>query len=388
MSKYIKISDFKVDDDVCLKSQKVSVNGKTITTPIKAINMTKIRRDTPLNEGIKGINEIFKTFTNEKINEFMTNVKDENKIIKGINTHLNKTDPDEVNLCFVQHEDTKLPEGKALDFIMNVAYTCSDATPLPILPYFFENESSNFLEEYETYVNFMGKCIESINRFNNKPIIGIIPLSIPSAIVENLVRFYYDHDITSFAYDFNGRVHAGSELKLRELMTTLLDLEIFEKSFIYSCNITPGQMMKGAPVIRATDVMTYNLGFDAIGDNHIRRKFPRKLVEEFKKRKGASAIRLFNSEDYGYYKSTELPLLKEFYPSNDTDIPFDTFKVDNNKSKQSQVLFNSERIGLESLKYQNILNESLEATNYLKTKEYIRDKDLKTFMEFKNQIGV
>lgn len=389
MAKNIKTSDFKIDDDICLKSQKIHINGKKLITPIKSVNMAKIRRDTPINNKVKGINEIFKTLNNEKINDYITGTNDESNITKNILSNLRKTDSKDVNLCFIQHEDNKLPEEeKAINFIMNIAYEYSDATPLPILPKYFSDETSDFLKIYENYLNFMKSCIESINRLNNKPIIGIIPIDIPSAIIGDLVNFYHNNDITSFAYDFNGKVYAGSELKVRELMTTLIDLDLLDNSFIYCCNITPGKMMKGAPIVRATDVMTYNFGFDAIGDNHIRKRLPRSLIESFKKRKGKSAIRLFNSEDYGYYKTTELSLLKQIYPTKETNIPFDTFRVDNAKSKQCQTLFNTERIGLESLKYQTILNDSSEAVDYLKTKEFIRDKDIRKFMEFRNKINI
>jgi len=71
-----------------------------------------------------------------------------------------------------------------------------------------------------------------------------------------------------------------------------------------------------------------------------------------KERTGPKSIRLFNSQNYGYYKTMDLDVLNDMYPQDETSIPFETFKVDNAKSKQCQKLFNTERIGLEASKYQ------------------------------------
>ncbi|MDR1820587.1 MAG: hypothetical protein LBR15_10140 [Methanobrevibacter sp.] len=43
----------------------------------------------------------------------------------------------------------------------------------------FFNSNSNALEDYEKYTMFMQKCIDSINRLNNKPILGIVPSKMP-----------------------------------------------------------------------------------------------------------------------------------------------------------------------------------------------------------------
>jgi hypothetical protein len=270
---------------------------------------------------------------------------------------------------------------------MNISYGFSDATPLPLLSSFFD-ETKDFNNQFEQYINFMGECIESINRLNTKPIIGVIPYDIPSMFVSSLMDFYYSNDITSFVYDFKGRVYAGNEGKLRELMIYLKELEISEKTFLYSANVNSGKMLKGAPVIRATDMLIYNFGFDAIGDNHIRRRFPPNVIEKMKERMGPGqkSIRLLNSENYGYYKTPDLDILSNIYPQNETSIPFSTFAVDNAKSKQCQKLFNTERIGLEASKYQQMINDDVEVSEYLKTKEILREQDIKGLLDFKKQI--
>jgi len=78
---------------------------------------------------------------------------------------------------------------------------------------------------------FMQKCIDSINRLNNKPILGIIPSKMPEPYIRELIEFYHEHNITSFAFDFEGRVHSGLDGHLRELMIAIIELDILNESF-------------------------------------------------------------------------------------------------------------------------------------------------------------
>lgn len=382
MSKRIKVSKQNFDDELFIKSEKLRINNKTIKTPIKSFDMKKLRRDTTISEDVKGVNEIFKNVDLTKIKEHKYSGDDEKKIGKDITTSLNKTDPSEVNFCFVIVKDSTIPEGKEIDFITNIGYNYSDAIPLPIIDSLFK-DGSNAMDDFGRYMDFMEKSIESINRFNNKPILGIIPSRMPSYFVEDLVNFYHDYDITSFAFDFHGKVHTGLEGSIRELMIAINELDIFNESFTYSCNTHGGKYSKGSNVIKANDVLVYNFGFDIMGDNHIPPKIPASVAKAWKKRSNNSDLRLFHSNDYGHYKHDNLHSAKGIYPFEETKIPFEAFEGTNKaKIKDSQKLFNSERVGLELQKYQKIINENDSTFKYLETKNQIKD-DLSKFKEFR-----
>ncbi|GAA5818823.1 MAG: Pseudogene of conserved hypothetical protein [Methanobrevibacter sp. CfCl-M3] len=131
----------------------------------------------------------------------------------------------------------------------------------PLLNSFF-NSNSNALEDYEKYTMFMQKCIDSINRLNNKPILGIVPSKTPEPYIRELIEFYHENNITSFAFDFEGRVHYGLDGHLRELMIAIIELDILNESFSYSCNTQRGKFTKGTNIIKANDILVYNYGFD------------------------------------------------------------------------------------------------------------------------------
>jgi len=389
MSKYIKVSSPDIADDLFLKKQKVIIEGKKFQTPIKTIDASKLHSEIQVLDDVKGLNETYKTFNEERLKEYITGEKDESKINGELDRYKRKTNPEEAIICFVSYEEQKFPDERGVDFLMDLAHEFSDATPLPLLPRLFKEDKRDFTIKMEGYTDFTKKCIESINKLNNRPILGIIPEIIPSTYIPDLINFYYDNNIISFVYDFNGKVSSGMRTKLRRMMIALKDVDLLEKSFLYSINVNNGKMIKNASVVRARDILTLGFGFNALGDQHVRRRFPpdvaRMLRERMKKEK--PMIRLFNDKDYGYYKTSDLSMLEHIYPKSETLIPFDNFRVYNNKARYSQALFNNERLGKETIKYRNLIKEDPDKTSeYFKTKEYVREKDIRDLEEFRGKI--
>lgn len=371
----VQVSHQEIDEDLFIRSEKLRINNKTLRTPIKAVNMPSLRRDVPIKDTVKGVNEIFKIIKIDDIKKYCSGEKDESTIYRNINTSLNKTDKDnEVNICFVQLPDLKLPENKEIDFITNISYINSDITPLPLVQGLFKGDDA--FKDYDIFTDLMQDSIDSINRLNNKPILGVIPGTMPSFFVDLLVEFYYDNDVTSFAFDFQGRIYKSFESQIREMMTKILELDISNESFLYSCNTQRGKVTKGSTIIKGNDIAVYNYGFDVMGDSHIPSKMHPDVAKKLKERADNDLnIRLFNSKDYGHYKFSDIEAIRGMYPYDETDITLDSFDPNIIKARayHSQKLFNSERIGLELNKYKNMLNHSESTYEYIYTKDQVRD---------------
>lgn len=384
----VSVTHQEIDEDLFIRSEKLKINNKTLRTPIKAVNMPSLRNDVPLNPIVKGVNEIFKNFKIDAIKGFCSGEKDETSIHKNINTPLNKTDKNtEVNICFIQLEDAQLPEHKEIDFITNISYIYSDITPLPLVHSLFKG--SDAFKDMEVFMKFMKDCIDSINRLNNKPMLGVIPGTIPSTLVGFLIDFYHENDITSFAFDFQGRIHKNFGAQIREMMTKILELDISNESFLYSCNTQRGKVTKGSTIIKGNDIAVYNYGFDIMGDSHVKSRLPPDVAKSMNERAGNDLnIRLFNSEDYGHYKFSDLDAIKEMYPYDETNITLNCFNpsIIKQRATDSQKLFNTERIGLELMKYKSMLNQSESTFDYINTKEQIRDS-LDKFRDYRANLG-
>ncbi|KZX16798.1 hypothetical protein MBCUT_05170 [Methanobrevibacter cuticularis] len=383
----IKVFKQNIDEELFIKSEKLRINNKTVQTPIKSFDMTKLRKDTLISPSVKGVNEIFKEFKSNQLHELTNGKRNTEDIYKKLNTSFNKTSKDEINFCFIKLIDKTLPEEKGINIVTNIAYNKSDATPLPLLDSFF-NPGSDAFKEYEKYTDFMQRCIDSINRLNNKAILGIIPSKMPEILIKDLIDFYHTNNITSFVFDFDGKTHSGLNGNLRELMISILELDILNESFTYSCNTQRGKTTRGTNVTKANDILVYNYGFDIMGDNHTKTKFPPDVAKKLKERSKDSNIRLFNTKDYGHYRHDTLEEAIEFYPFDETKIPLEYFQAKNKLQKdQVQRLFNSERIGLELLKYRKLIKENERTIKYLETKEQITE-DLGNFQNFRNDLNI
>lgn len=384
----VSVSQQEIDEDLFIRSEKLKINNKTLKTPIKAINMPSLRQDVSINPMVRGVNEIFKTFKNDDIKQYCSGKKDETRIYKSINTPLNKTDRNsEVNICFIQLPDFQLPENKEIDFITNISYINSDITPLPLVQGLFKGD--NALTDFDVFTDFMQNCIDSINRLNNKPILGTIPGTMPSSLVGYLIDYYHENDVTSFAFDFQSRVHNNYGSQIREMITKILELDISNESFLYSCNTQRGKVTKGSTIIKGNDIAVYNYGFDVMGDSHIKPNLPPDVAKKMNERSSNDLnIRLFNSDDYGHYKFSNLDAIKQMYPYNETNISLDYFNpnIIKKRAEDSQKLFNTERIGLELIKYKNMLSHNESTYEYINTKEQIKDS-LGKFKMYRNNLN-
>lgn len=381
----VRVSKQIFDDDVYLRSEKLKINNKSIRTPMKSFTLNDLRKDVKLNKDVKKVNEVFKKFSKESLSEFVSGKRDITKVHKDINRDFKKISADELNFCFTNLEYTKFPEGKEIDLLTNVSYIYSDATPLPLIHNLFKpNQDAE--KSYDKYTDFMIECVDSINRLNNKPIMGVIPSSMPPSYVESLIEFYYNLDITSFAFDFENKTHVGLTDHLREMMISIINLDILDESFTYSCNTQRGKASRGSDIIKANDILVYNYGFDIVGNSHMGMKIPRSAAEKLKERNPTS-IRLFNNNDYGHYRYDNVDLISQFYPHEKTSIPLEFFNPEGNvsRSRDCQKLFNNEMFGLELLKYNKLLEENESTLDYLKTKNQIKD-DLIGFMKFRSDI--
>ena len=113
-----------------------------------------------------------------------------------------------------------------------------------------------------------------------------------------------------------------------------------------------------------------------MGDSHVKPKWPPDVARKLNKRAANDLnIRLFNSDDYGHYKFSNLDAIKEMYPYEETEITLDSFdpSIIKSRATDSQKLFNTERIGLELMKYKHFLNQNESTYEYINTKEQIRD---------------
>ncbi len=386
MSKHIEFKKISPDNDSLYVTKNLRINGKNLITPIKSLNLSKSNSKLLFNDKTKGINELYKRFSlskESKKNAILNVLNYPDKLDKfnyELNSLVRKTNIDkEINLLFIEYDDIKYPDKKPLEFILDTAYEYSDITPLPIIPKIPQRIGSNETA-FEKYKGFLEESIEIIETLNHKPIMGIIP---PTLIfISDIVDFYAEKEIDSFVFDFDGKTPMSMRQTIRTFMRSLKKNDLLENSFIHSINANHGRFNKDVNVVGAKDILSFGLGFDSLGEKHKPLRGPKEFFKKLKNRE-VNKLRLFNKEDYGYYKLNRNQI-QEIYP-NDSIIKMNSFENENLDSRNLQKSFNLEQIGLESIRLRDII-ENQKALDYLSNKIQVKKEDYKKVVKMKKEV--
>ncbi len=383
MSKHIEFKKVCPDDDTLYITKELRVNGKNLTTPIKSLGVSS---KLVLNDKIKGVNEFYRKFSlDESLKKnSVYNVLSSPEKLSDLNYKFNslvkKTDTDkEINLCFIEYDDLKYPEKKPLEFILDTAYEYSDITPLPIISNIGKHIDSE--EKFEKYKKFLEESLEIIDTLNHKPIMGIVPPV--QFYIKEIVEFYAKKGIDAFVFDFDGKTPLSMHQTIRSFMRSLREQDLLENSFIHSINTNQGRFNKEVNVVGAKDILSFGLGFDSMGEMHKPLKGPKEFFEKLKNRED-NKLRLFNKEDYGYYR-LGISELEEIYPV-DSIIKKESFVNEKSDLRNLQKNFNMEQLGLETVRLRDIINNQ-EPKDYLSHKTQVKTEDFKKIIKLKKEVS-
>lgn len=384
MPKHIEFKKVCPDDDTLYITKELRINGKNLTTPIKSLSLSP---KLVFNDKIKGINEIYKKFSlNEdsqknSIYKVLSSSEKLNELNYKFNSLVKKIDSSkEINICFIEYDDITYPEKKPLEFILDTAYEYSDITPLPIIskmPQRIGSDENSFLK----YKKFLENSLEIIETLNHKPILGIVPPI--QFFIPDIVDFYAKKGIDAFAFDFDGKTPLSMPQVIRSFMRSLKLHDLLENSFIHAININQGRFNKDANVVGAKDILSFGLGFDSMGERHKPLKGPQEFFEKLKNRED-NRLRLFNKEDYGYYR-VGVKEIEEIYPI-DSIIKRESFINENSDLKSLQKSFNLEQIGLEAIRLRDVIINQ-EPKEYLSDKIQVKKEDYKKIIKMKKEIS-
>ena len=116
MANNFKVKDVVFAEDSYYKTQKVVIGGKNFETPIKALDLKRNIGSIQAPNTIKGLNEYYKIFNSKSIANLRTTNR-EQEINNEINRAFKRYSSDnEVNLCFAEFEDDKIPNKEELEY--------------------------------------------------------------------------------------------------------------------------------------------------------------------------------------------------------------------------------------------------------------------------------
>ncbi len=375
-------------DETLYGSKEITLDSKNLFTPIVSLDTRLITHNEQLANASKGLNEIYRRLEtkNYPLREIIFNRKKQDNFNSKIETEYNRTNPSkELTLCLLEYAGIKYPLGRELEFILDTAYLFSDIVPLPTLPKITATVDDE--SKFDQYRIFLEEIIHFLgSNKHEKPVMGVVP-RLAYVFVADLMEFYIDKGINAFYVDFEARNPTTLRTNLLPMFRTLAQHDMTEGSFIYAHNVDAGRIVKASDVVNAKDVLSFGFGFDAMGRRHKNRKMPNEVRQRINTL--PNRLRLFNKDDYGYYRVLNQRKIKEIYPS-DSSIPSSIFSRglsgDVSLLRRYEKLFNTEQLGLEAFRIRQIVKDFI-PTEYLATKEHVKKKHIKLIKRFKDKIS-
>ena len=102
------------DEELQYRSQEIIANHKTIVTPIKSIDPSKIHSTVSISKRVDCVNELYAGLSKSRLSNHITD--SESSLIYNLNEIQKKfrNPSNELQLCFLEYKDKSLPTQKEI----------------------------------------------------------------------------------------------------------------------------------------------------------------------------------------------------------------------------------------------------------------------------------
>lgn len=342
-------------------------NRQTLTTPTRAVDARLIRRTggaTPLKP------QLYEAYlrTGAGAVDAQMNVKDRELRLSYDLNSIRRTAGDRPLLLLQDFYETSYPSKEQLEFLVRTAHAYSDLLVLPMVSRVTDRLDAG--RGVDRYLAFLRKTLATIETYNRKPVMGIIPMKTPFIRIGDLVDFYCKSDIRAFCLDFAGSKPDTALQSVEQVSFSLGRKGVLEESFIHASNVSPGRPRRVTPVSPCHSILSYGYGADSFGDPHRSR-----MMMEGAVRAPPVRPRLFSRRDYGDHQVNTGSDLRAVVPEA-TGMDLETCIGNKDRSK----LFNAEQHSLEAGALSSIIKASRDEEGldaYLSAKAYVDPTQLK-----------
>jgi len=372
----LEVSTLQVDERTFYGVKKVNIRGKSIDTPKKTVNLENLREDIGIHAEFLG--EIYKPFDKERIESLIMDEEKQVKFNYDMNKRVKKAQLFSVEMMiFIPGLGYLNPSENELTFIIATQKQYSDFYVVPTVERLNKLMKSGSFS-IQDYINLIKDYLSLLEGYPEKAVMGMVPINIPYQFIGDLMSFYLDKGIESFCIDVGGRVALSLAQQIIEVQRALLKNKI--DAFIHATNINIGRAKKGSNVITAKDVLSFGLGFDSIGDNHLR-PYIRDAIKN-----PVINLRLFDKDAYGYHKIQEASEIMEIYPVDSGVKP--EYLLDDSlyRRRKAQTTFNYEQIGMETERLRRVMDERA-VGSYVRNKRYVDDDSFKAITKVKESVS-
>ena len=364
-----------VDDELLYRSTEVKLGGTTLLSgPVRVIDATKVAERTVAGKMPPDrVFEAYKKPTPSLLAKVMSNSKEMLRYNRSWQklTEIAGSDPFLVFLDYGLKKDDvrRYPSQNELKFMVRTIHAYSTFSTVPMV-----SSITDYLEvgkSFDSFCSYVSGALDTIESYNKKPVMGVVPLTIPFTKVEELMELYLAKDVSAFALDFAATKPESRIQTHEEVLAFLSDNGVLESSYIHALNISPGRPRSTTPVSLSSNVLSPGYCIDTYGDLH-----RTKIRTEYEPTR-TPPVRLFSRKDYGNHIVTGSEEVESVYPA-ESSIQVSELSECVTRREIAK-LFNAEQQSLEMGRVRRIIldkDEKKGMTGYLARKEQVREKDI------------
>lgn len=400
----LKVASDKQDVSLShVKRLSIDIGSKSIKTPSRALVLRDSSSESRLikNRRVRGINEVYRELSKEKVEDIDGDRDKLNEFAKTLRYAFESPNASsELNLLFFAYENkdkkdklsrNTVPTNKEIESLCSIAsYPKIDLIIPPHIPGI----------SGENYLTFLKSFFEALKSYGSDfPVMGFLPF-VNRQEFTKIANFYFEQGINCYAMDFAGTNPIDNYIIVAELRKLSKRIETERKldTYLHAFNVPMTKVKQKVDVTPAKDIMTFAMGFDSFGTSHIPNKLPKEVIEEIIRRrthgyggggggsgtkmprpsvtiKQVEVFRVFNRNDYGYYRSNLNSLPELLEDKVWTSIPLKQLYKDGlseNKLRSIRKAFNVEKQGLEAVDLRQVIEES-SISKHLESKPFAKD---------------
>jgi hypothetical protein len=284
------------------RSQRIRARSKTVVTPTRVLEPRRAAVLPKYDTSTYSVVELFTEFNRDGIAKLQNVTERVNALESRLRAQDRSGSTSATRVCFAQYRPSVKggwPEEKELLFLTDLVHSYSDIVPIPSVARSIE------LGDVRGLFTHVDRSIRLIERLNDKPLMGWIPVAMPRGSYEKLLDHYLKHDVRAFCVDFAGRI--PSHLQMRPILARLAERNLLGQTVLYGLNARPGKFIKNAKEIPSRDFFAYGYGLDVLGGSHLRAFVPPEPENPSKMdlvvaRRLANRKRIFVRKTYGYHR--------------------------------------------------------------------------------------
>lgn len=319
----MKVDTIEVDSETLSARKRVQASSTEFTTPVKALQVGKLRASEAVSPLARVVAEIYTTVDAAKLHNSQAG---SDTIAKKLESQSNKAEEDEFVVPFIQYDDTAPLNSKTATEIAKLETNYGDVLTVPLMTPLVraaDNGDDRTTQHVSAILENTQAFLEAIEDLGiTKPVMGVIP-PISEDCTMALLEMYLERGLNAYSVDFNRRSPMAQfqiDEVVNPLMGTLTAYGDRESSLLYAVNTRNSR--SGSNGHRTPDRMySYTLGFDIVGDNHLPPNWPEEVFEKIAQENEDEevSLRLFDAETVSV---AEVPVsgLGSFIP-NEAEIP-------------------------------------------------------------------